>query len=220
MPQQTVNTMQDDLSTDHWPPPGCPDLCWPEQLSSESRPAWYRAVITAYAALWEGHVSQARFAPVTEADLLDLETRLSCPLPPALKAYHREFGALSLAEKICSVSPAGYTPIQPLLEAYPGITDMLEDGDNTDVLELVKDLIAFGDYLGNGNMFCFHRENHHVFYFDHDDGDMLSPFFTSVEEYLDALMIRCLAEIHENEDTGLDLLAQRHGHGLVKKWLY
>ncbi|WP_423018399.1 SMI1/KNR4 family protein [Undibacterium sp. Di27W] len=211
--------MQDDLSTDHWPPPGCPDLCWPEQLSSESRPAWYRAVITAYAALWEGHVSQARFAPVSEAELLDLETRLSCSLPPALKAYHREFGALSLAEKLCSVSPDGDTTIQPLLQAYPGIVDMLEHED-AQVLELFEDMIVFGDYLGNGNMFCFLRGSNEVFYFDHDDGSMLSPFFTSVEEYLDALMIRCLAEIHENEEAGLDLLAQRHGTELVRKWLY
>ncbi|BBB65992.1 hypothetical protein UNDYM_1739 [Undibacterium sp. YM2] len=211
--------MQDMGSTDQWPPPGCPDLCWPELLTPEDRSAWYRAVITAYAALWEGHVSQAVFAPVRETDVLELEQRLSCQLPAALKAYHLEFGALSLAEKLCSVSPEGDTPIQPLLEAYPGIVDMLEH-DDEQVLELFEDMIVFGDYLGNGNMFCFLRDIGEVFYFDHDDGSMLNPFFNSVEEYLDALMIRCLAEIHEDEEAGLDLLAQRHGTGLVRKWLY
>lgn len=212
--------MHDEINTDEWPPSGCPSLSWPVLSAAFTRSDWYRAVITAYAALGEGHVTQARFAPVSEADLLDLETRLSCTLPAALKAYHREFGALSLAEKLCSVSPAGYTPIQPLLEAYPGITDLLEDADNTEGLEQAEELIAFGDYLGNGNMFCFQRSSGAVYYFDHDDGEMLSPFFTSVEEYLDALMIRCLAEIHEDEDAGLELLAQRYGPALVKKWLY
>jgi len=212
--------MQDEINTDNWPPSDCPSLSWPEISESFTRSDWYRAVITAYAALWDGHVSQVHFAPVSEADLLELEVRLSCQLPPALKAYHHEFGALSLAEKLCNVSPAGDTPIRPLLEAYPGITDMLEDCDDEHVLELSAQLIAFGDYLGNGNMFCFHRENHAVYYFDHDDGSMLSPFFTSVEEYLDALMIRCLTEIYEDEDAGLELLAQRHGSALVRKWLY
>ncbi|MFZ6734550.1 SMI1/KNR4 family protein [Undibacterium sp. Ji42W] len=211
--------MQDELSSDHWPPPGCPSLSWPTLSSAIERADWYRAVITAYAALWEGHVTQALFAPVSEAKILDLEARLSCQLPPALTAYHLDFGALSLAEKLCSISPDGDTPIQPLLEAYPGIVDMLKHEDEQ-VLELFKDMVVFGDYLGNGNMFCFLRDSGEVFYFDHDDGNMLSPFFNSVEEYLDALMIRCLAEIHEDEDAGLDLLAQRHGTGLVRKWLY
>lgn len=211
--------MQDEINTDDWPPSGCPSLNWPVFSATDTRSDWYRAVITAYAALWEGHVSQAHFAPVSEADLLDLEARLSCTLPSALKAYHREFGALSLAEKLCSVSPVGDSPIQPLLEAYPGIVDLLEHEDEQ-VMELFEDMIVFGDYLGNGNMFCFDRENCEVFYFDHDDGSMLSPFFTSVEEYLDALMIRCLAEIYEDEDAGLDLLAQRYGSELVRKWLY
>ena len=211
--------MQENSQADIWPPSGCPELCWPVLDSAFSRKEWYRAVITAYSALWEGHVTQAVFAPVSESDILDLEQRLSCQLPTALKAYHLEFGALSLAEKLCSVSPDGDTPIQPLLEAYPGIADMLEHEDEQ-VLELFEDMIVFGDYLGNGNMFCFLRDSGEVFYFDHDDGSMLSPFFASVEEYLDALMIRCLAEIHEDEEAGLDLLAQRHGTGLVRKWLY
>ncbi|MBC3908583.1 SMI1/KNR4 family protein [Undibacterium umbellatum] len=211
--------MQNDLTTDHWPPPGCPDLCWPEQLTSETRVPWYRSVITAYASLWEGHVTEAHFKPVSETELLDLETRLSCPLPSALKSYHQEFGALSLTEKLCSVSQDSDTPIQPLLEAYPGIVDMLEHEDEQ-VLRLFEDMIVFGDYLGNGNMFCFLRESGEVFYFDHDDDNLLCPFFTSVEEYLDALMIRCLAEIHENEEAGLELLAQRYGPKLVRKWLY
>ncbi|MFZ6709867.1 SMI1/KNR4 family protein [Undibacterium sp. TC9W] len=211
--------MQDELNSDHWPPPGCPSLSWPTLTSAIERADWYRAVITAYSVLWEGHATQARFSPVSESDLLDLETRLSCQLPSALKAYHLEFGALSLAEKLCSVSHNGDTPIQPLLEAYPGIVDMLKHEDEQ-VLELFEDMVVFGDYLGNGNMFCFLRDSGEVFYFDHDDGSMLNPFFNSVEEYLDALMIRCLAEIHEDEDAGLDLLAQRHGTGLVRKWLY
>lgn len=100
-----------------------PPLEWPSLQDSAARGAWYRAVISAYADLWEGHVTQPKIAPVSEAALVALELRLGCRLPPALRAYHLEFGALSLAERLCALEDR-YTPIQPLLDAYPGIPDM------------------------------------------------------------------------------------------------
>lgn len=210
--------MSTNTSSEPWPPADCPSLAWPALADQADRLAWYRAVITAYALLWEGHVTQARFAPVTEQELAALESRLGCRLPPALRAYHRELGALSLAETLCSVSGKKPTiPIAPLLEAYPGVVDRAESEAD---MALAQKMVAFGDYLGNGNMFCFHRATGEVYYFDHDSGAMLTRFFPSPEDYLDALMIRCLAEIHEDDETGEQLLIQRHGKPLVEKWLY
>jgi hypothetical protein len=193
-----------------------PPLEWPSLLDSETRKAWYLAVIPAYAALWEGHVNQAKLAPISEDAIQALEARLGCRLPSALRAYHREIGALKLAERLCALEDR-YTPIQPLLSAYPGIPDMeptLED------LSLVEALIVFGNYLGNGNMFCFHRETGAVYYFDHDTPPMLTKFFDDTQTYLDALMIRTLAEVHDNDKQGESLLANKFGEALVKKWLY
>jgi hypothetical protein len=180
-------------------------LAWPVLSSQVERLAWYRAVIEAYSSL---------LSPVAESDLSALESRLGCPLPPALRAYHLELGALSLAETLCSVTP-GSTPIQPLLDAFPGIVEITEDAAE---ITLAENLIAFGDYLGNGNMFCFHRQTGEVYYFDHDTGDMLTRFFPSPQEYLEALMILCLAEIYD--ERGEAILTQRFGASLVEKWLY
>jgi hypothetical protein len=197
-------------------PPPAPPLEWPDLSNDAARHDWYRSVIAAYADLWEAHPSSPILAPVGEHDLANLETRLGCALPPALRSYHSELGALSLAETLCS-AVGGHTPIQPLMDAYPGVVDLADDPAE---LALARELVVFGDYLGNGNMFCFHRTTGEVYYFDHDTGDMLTRFFSSTEEYLDALMIRCLAEIHEDDDAGEALLAARFGSALVTKWLY
>jgi len=214
-------TMTDPtVPPDPWPPAGCPPLAWPTLSDSIARSRWYGAVIRAYAALWQDHVSQASIAPSSNADLDDLEARIGCSLPAPLREYHRQFGALSLAESLCSVG-SGHTPIQALRDAYPGIADIAEDLPGGDILlALADELVAFSDYLGNGNMFCFRRNSGEVYYFDHDDGEPLTRFFASVDDYLDALMIRCLAEIHEDDEGGETLLTQRFGEPLVRKWLY
>lgn len=156
--------------------------------------------------------------PVTPHALDELENRLGCRLPPALGDYHRTFGALALAERLCSVEQ-GDLPIQALMDAYPGIVD-LSPIDKAEFLALASELVVFGDYLGNGNMFCFHKKSGEVYYFDHDSEPLLSHFSPSVQEYLDGLMIRSLAEIHDADEAGEDLLVQRFGKTVVRKWLY
>jgi hypothetical protein len=193
-----------------------PPLEWPSLLDAADRSAWYRAVIAAYASLWEGHVTQPKIAPVSEAAMAALEARLGCRLPPALRAYHLEFGALNLAERLCALEDR-HTQIEPLLDSYPGIPDMEPSPQE---LSLVGGLIAFGDYLGNGNMFCFHRETGAVYYFDHDSPPMLTRFFDDTQTYLDALMVLTLAEAHDAPERGDELLAERFGAGIAGKWRY
>lgn len=204
---------QHDSNAD-WPPAGCPPLAWPDLPDQAARLNWYLAAIGAYGALWEGHVNEPELTPVSEDALQALEQRLGCPLPRSLRDYHRQLGVLSLAEVLCSVGP-GHTPIQPLLEAYPGIVEI---GDVD--LVLAGKLVAFGDYLGNGNLFCFHRESGAVYYFDHDTGAALTRFFDSPEEYLDALMLLGLAEVYDDDDAAEALISQRYGEDLVRKWRY
>ncbi|WP_409299686.1 SMI1/KNR4 family protein [Pseudomonas sp. KCJK8993] len=203
-------------ASDAWPPAGCPPLAWPDLPDQDARLAWYRAVIAAYGALWEGHANAPRLVPASDAALQALEQRLGCPLPPALRDYHRQLGVLSLAETLCSVEP-GDISIQPLLEAYPGIVEI--DEQYLD-LELAQRLVAFGDYLGNGNLFCFERGTGAVYYFDHDSGMALTRFFDSPEAYLDALMLLCLAEVHDDDDGVEALIIQRYGQDLLHKWRY
>jgi hypothetical protein len=191
-----------------------PRLEWPSLPDSGARSAWYSAVIAAYAALWEGHAREAKLAPVAGTAMAALEARLGCRLPPALRAYHMEFGVLNLAERLCGHEDQ-YTPILPLLDSFPGIPDMEPSPEE---LSLAGKLIAFGDYLGNGNMFCFHRETGAVYYFDHDRPPMLTRFFDNTQTYLDALMLLTLAEAHDARERGEELLAERFGDDIVWKW--
>jgi hypothetical protein len=155
-----------------------PPLEWPALSDDASRKAWYLAVISAYAELWEGHPSQPVVAPNSDEALCSLETRLGCALPLALRNYHKEIGALRLRERLCGVEDKD-TPIQPLLDAYPGIVDM---EPSIDEMRLAEALIVFGDYLGNGNMFCFDRGNGSVYYFDHDGEALLTKFFDDARD--------------------------------------
>ena len=203
------------------PPAATPPLAWPTLPDDAARLAWYRDCIAAYAWLWEGHASQVRLQPVSSAELDALAQRLGHALPPLLHAYHAQLGALALPERLCSVTPADFASIEPLADAYPGIADILEDAPDADAQQaLVDQLIAFGDYLGNGNLWCWHRQTGEVWYFDHDSPPMLTRMFPQVADYLDALMILCLAEVHDTEDEGQALLRQRFGNALVQKWMY
>lgn len=98
----------------------------------------------------------------------------------------------------------------------------LDGGDFTRAL--AGQLIAFGDYLGNGNLWCFHRQTGQVWYCDHDTGECLTPIFDNVRDYLDAVMILSLAEAHdsddENHETVEKMLRQRLGDAVVEKWMY
>ncbi len=196
-----------------WPPPNCPPLEWPESLDAPRRHEWYAATIEAYSLLWKGHVKQARVEPVAEEEIVRLEQRIATSLPEPLRTYHRQFGALKLAETLCSVAPSS-NPIQLLVDAFPSFAEVGVD------LDAAREQIVFGDSLGSGNLFCFHRRTGEVFFFDHDDGSPLTRFFDDANGYLDALMIKCLAQVHENRERGEQLLISKLGRPLVRKWLY
>lgn len=196
-----------------------PPLAWPQFADDDGRLAWWLACARAYAALWG---ERARLTPSSRAELYALEQRLGCALPSILRAYHTRIGALELCERLCSVSPAKFASIEPLKDAYPGIFDILEAlPDAESQSSLADELVAFGDYLGNGNLWCFHRQTGEVWYFDHDDTlPMLTRMFDDVGGYLDALMFKCLLEIHEQDEDDESLLRQHLGDAIVDKWLY
>ena len=138
-----------------------------------------------------------------------------------LRAYHQHIGVEYLAEII---NPP--ERIEPLLDAFPGLEDILEDLSAEQAAAtraLAGQLIAFGDYLGNGNLWCFHRQTGQVWYCDHDTGECLTPIFDDVRDYLDAVMILSLAEAHDPEEgheAAESILRQRLGDAVVEKWMY
>lgn len=193
-----------------------PPLEWPEFSDEKSRLNWWHACAQAWLAEWD----KPAHALVTHQELEALEQRLGCAIPPLLRTYHEQIGTLDLAEVLCSVTPAKYASIEPLRDAYPGIVDILEGAPDADEQwALVNQLVAFGDYLGNGNLWCFHRQTGEVWYFDHDSPPVLTQIFTDVGQYLDALMFTCLLDVHGEEENE-ELLRERLGDAVVEKWMY
>lgn len=198
-------------------PSDIPPLILPEFADDNARLDWWRTCVLAWLDQWE---KPSPLTPVKPEDVVALEQRLDCPLPPLLRTYHEQIGTLDLAETLCSVTPAKYASIEPLHNAYPGISDILEDAPDADALwALVRQLVVFGDYLGNGNMWCFHRKTGEVWYFDHDSSPMLTQIFSDAGQYLDVLMFMCLLAVHGEEDNE-DVLRERLGDAVVEKWMY
>ncbi len=50
-------------------------------------------------------------------------------------------------------------------------------------------LVSFSDYLGNGNMFCFHSETKEIYYYDHDNRPYLTKMFDKIDDYLKGCLI-------------------------------
>lgn len=194
-----------------------PPLVWPEFTDMNERIDWWRSCALAWSAEWNRH---SPISPVPASEIDALEQRLDCTIPSLLRTYHEKIGILDLAETLCSVKPAPYSTIEPLLDAYPGISDILEEAANADQQwSLVNQLVVFGDYLGNGNLWCFHRETGEVWYFDHDCPPMLTQIFSDVGQYLDVVMYKCLLTVHGEEENE-EMLREKLGDALVEKWVY
>ena len=90
--------------------------------------------------------------------------------------------------------------------------------------EVLRKLIVFGEFLGNGNVWCFHKDNKDIYYFDHDSVPNINRMFTSFYEYLQSLLIFTQAEIGQDingieqdcEKIVIDII----GEDRVKKWRY
>jgi hypothetical protein len=194
------------------------DMVWP---SGTMLDRWAPAVLLA---VWDCYANLApeRLNSATRIAIAACEERIGCPLPANLAAYHLTFGTTRTQEQILAVDPANGEAIVPLLEAYPGIPDIVEDPDldAEAILAQVAQLVAFSAYLGNGNYWCFERGTGAVWYFDHDGGEPLTKMFDDVGDYFDALTVCAIGRIQEAEEPSKGLLVQHLGLNRVQTWLY
>ena len=175
--------------------------------------------------MWEGHSSAPTLKPASQAELRCLEYRLGCALPQALHDYHQHLGALDFGEGLLPIEGETMQRIEPLINAFPGIFDLYGSLTATDQV-LIPRLISFGDYLGNGNLWCFHQETGAVWYMDHDMAPLLTPMFDDIADYLDALTIIVMtnarrdAGLTDDEGEAEGVLGQRLPIQLIRKWMY
>ncbi len=94
--------------------------------------------------------------PKSEEEIQLLEARIETSLPNSLKEFYKVFGVADIGEQLISFDEIDY--IIKIWEPHPeyGPSFTLED------LSVLPYLITFSDYLGNGNMFCFHKETKEI----------------------------------------------------------
>ncbi len=219
---------------DVWDEADLPEPYWlPADASLDQRLAhWYQG-LQAHAWMDE---EPAQVKPFSRAELRLCEWRLGCALPQSLRDYLLQLGVLDWAERLLSprfdlMAPdADMDAIGSVQVVFPGIADIVEMSASQQALALeaqLSELVVFGDYLGNGNLWCFDRCDGSVWYLDHDSSPLLTRMFDDVGDYLDALALMSLCRSHavaQGRDDGDEqaevLLEKRFGRALIRKWMY
>lgn len=154
---------------------------------------------------------------VTPADRIKkCEQFLGTTLPNDLKLFYLRFGAAHLTERLFEVHEFQYLTKnlgQDLLDHY-----------NEEEQTVLSKLIVFGDYLGNGNVWCFHKETKEIFYYKHDSMPNINQMFGTFYEYLQPLLLFTQGEIGQDieglEEDIEKLVVDLIGKDRVKVWQY
>ena len=219
---------------DVWDEADVPEPYWlSADASFDQRLAhWYQG-LQAHAWMDE---EPAQVKPFSRAELRLCEWRLGCALPQSLRDYLLQLGVLDWAERLLSprfdlMAPdADMDAIGSVQVVFPGIADIVEMSASQQALALeaqLSELVVFGDYLGNGNLWCFDRRDGSVWYLDHDSSPLLTRMFDDVGDYLDALALMSLCRSHavaqgrgDGDEQAEVLLGERFGRALIRKWMY
>jgi SMI1 / KNR4 family (SUKH-1) len=158
--------------------------------------------------------------PVTAADIAVLEKRLGTALPEGLKLFYQAFGIADIGEQLQELKQFGW--IKEIWAEKPQYGPSFTEEDK----QWLPFLVSFSDYLGNGNMFCFHSETKEIYYYDHDQRPYLSKIFNSVDDYLKGCLIFAQADLfgaakqEEVEIWTEELVTEILGKEIVQKWRY
>ena len=217
-----------------WVDADVPEPFWPPASATEEQRLgyWYLG-LQAHAWLDEETVQPTPFSP---AELRLCEWRLGGKLPEALRDYLLQLGVLDWAERLLSprfdlkAPDEDMDAIGPVSVVFPGVADIVEmqGPEHSSQLQAeLQQLVAFGDYLGNGNLWCFDRRDGSVWYLDHDSSPLLTRVFEDAGNYLDALVMMALCRAHaiaggrgDGDEVAEVMLSQRLGKDLIEKWMY
>ncbi len=156
-------------------------------------------------------------APVSTAEITVLEKKLGTNLPDNLKLFYQTFGIADIGEQLQDLKDIGW--IKDIWADQPQYGPDFTDEDKNHL----PFLVSFSDYLGNGNMFCFHSETKQIYYYDHDDKPYLTKFFDSVDDYLKGCLIFAQNDLSINnniDDWTEEIVSEIVGGDIVKKWRY
>ncbi|NDV95426.1 SMI1/KNR4 family protein [Dysgonomonas sp. 521] len=185
-----------------------------------SDPDWAvntRIIIESLAENWNDELPASK----TDAEISDLENRLGTTLPGELKLFYKTFGVAPIGEQLQEFSEMGW--LEDIWKDAPQYGPDFTEEDN----QSLPYLISFSDYLGNGNMFCFHSETKEIYYYDHDERPYITKLFTSFGDYLKGCLILCQSDLFgsgvEQQDVDEwteEIVSEIFGEGVLDKWRY
>jgi hypothetical protein len=160
------------------------------------------------------HIMEDPTEPASAAEISACEQRLATTLPEDLKLFYLHFGAAKLSEILC--------PVQEFFCLGDNAEQLAEY--TVEEQAVLKQLVVFGEYLGNGNLWCFHKQSKEIYYFDHDTQPNINCMFASFYEYLRALLVFTQGEmgshVEELEEKCEAIVVSMIGQERVHKWRY
>ena len=100
--------------------------------------------------------------PILVNEITKLEDRLKTTLPENLKLFYLNFGIAGIGEELQEFEEIDW--LKNIWEDAPQYEPDFTKEDQ----KVLPFLISFSNYLGNGNVFCFHSKTKEIYYFDHD----------------------------------------------------
>jgi len=188
-----------------------------EKIGEENWLDKTKLIIKQLADNWEDELTE----PISVKEIFELEKKLGVTLPSNLKLFYQKFGIANIGEELQDFDDIGW--IKDIWKDAPEYGPDFTEDDNT----VLPFLVSFSDYLGNGNMFCFHSETKEIYYYDHDTQPFLTKLFDDVSDYIKGCLISCQEDLF-NQETGQEkveewceeILDELFGDDVVKKWKY
>ncbi|MFD2909022.1 SMI1/KNR4 family protein [Flavobacterium ardleyense] len=188
-----------------------------DKIGDENWTEKTRLIISDLAENWNDQLED----PISIQRISELEDKLGTELPNNLKLFYLNFGIAGIGEQLQTFDEIGW--IKDIWKDHSQYGPNFTEEDK----KHLPFLISFSDYLGNGNMFCFHSKTKEVFYFDHDTQPYLTKLFDDVSDYIKGCLISCQADLF-NQEIGeekveiwcQEILEKLFGKHIIKKWKY
>lgn len=175
-----------------------------------------QTILEALANNWGGAFERK---PILEEEITELEKRLGTTLPQSLKIFYQTFGVVDIGEELIAIDEIDF------VQKFWSIPEYAPDF-SAEEKEIIPNLVWFGDYLGNGNMFCFHKETKEIYYFDHDTKPYITKLFNDFGDYLKGCLILAQAELSSKgkhkkvEQWTEEITTEIFTEEVIEKWRY
>lgn len=174
-------------------------------------------IIEAFADTWDEELK----SPISATEITAVETKLGTKLPEELKLFYQTFGLANIGEELQELDQMEW--MKDIWSDNPENGPDFTPEDN----EILPYLVTFSNYIGNGNMFCFHSETKEIYLFDHDSSSYINKLFNTADDYIKGCLIFAQAELYgedtdeeDAEEWSEEVAEKLFGSDTIKKWKY